>query len=185
MKPAVQAAGGPAACHRAPRDLPRRDGVADAPDHGRRSVAGDDRRHPRPVARQEGRWRNRRGGQVMRENCRRRFRFRTTATSSTSSAPAATARTPSTSPPPIFVRVPRQAPRSPSTAAQVSSSSGSADVPEALWAPTSTSRRSRSPVHRGDRHRFHVRPEPPQAMKHVAPVRRGWACAPSSTSWAR
>ena len=39
----ITAAGSAAAHDRAPRDLPRRDAVADAPDHERRGDAGDDR----------------------------------------------------------------------------------------------------------------------------------------------
>src|SRR6185437_3219745 len=57
-------ASGRAAAHdRASRDLPRRDAVADAADHERRRVAGDDRRAYRRPSRQEGDdRRDRRGG---------------------------------------------------------------------------------------------------------------------------
>ena len=70
-------AGSPAAHHRAPRDLPRRDAAPGAPDHERRDVAGDDGRADHRAARQEGNHRrDHRGGagdaRVLHQGPRRR-----------------------------------------------------------------------------------------------------------------
>ena len=63
--------------------------------------------------------------------------------------------------------------RQPSTATgSVSSKSGSADVLEALGASLSLNPEQVAPVPGRDRHRLHVRAEPPPAMKNVAPVRK-------------
>ena len=104
--------------HRAPRDLPRRDAVAVAPAHERRTVAGADRRADDGSARQEGddrRDRRRGAGHARvrdqvepadRSNLRR-----------PRAAPAATARTPSTSRPRRCSSPRPPARASPSTAA--------------------------------------------------------------------
>ena len=131
------AAGSAAAHDRAPRDLPRRDAVAHAPDHERRSVAGDDRgAHHRP-AREEGddrRDRRRRAGDARVRDEGRRARH--ASTSSTSSAPAATRRTRSTS-------RPRRC-SSPRRPARASRSTATAPCRRSRAAPTCSRRSART-----------------------------------------
>jgi anthranilate phosphoribosyltransferase len=68
----------------------------------------------------------------------------------------------------------------------VSSKSGSADVLEALGLQHQPVARSHRQVHRGSRHRLHVRAQPPPGHEERGAGAQGdWACAPSSTSWAR
>jgi anthranilate phosphoribosyltransferase len=68
----------------------------------------------------------------------------------------------------------------------VSSASPAAPTCWKRWACRSRCSPSRSPVHRRHRHRLHVRAQPPSGdEERRARCGVSWACAPSSTSWAR
>ena len=143
----------------------------------------------RRPARQEGddRRDHRRGAGDARVRDQGRGR-RTARTWSTSSAPAATARTPSTSrPASMFVAA---------AAARASASTATAASRASRAAPTCWRRSacridadaaSRSPrCDRGDRHRLHVRAEPPSGdEERRRRCARSSACARSSTSSGR
>ena len=101
--------------------------------------------------------------QVMREFATRGRGARQDAPASTSWAPAATARTPSTSRPPRCSSPPPPARAWPSTAgAACRSTSGSADVLEALGALHRPEARAGRALPGRDRHRLHVRAQPPR-----------------------
>ena len=149
--------------HRPPRDLPRRDAlVVRLIMSGEMSPVMMAALHHRP-ARQEGDHRrdHRRGAgdaRVLDEGRGGRH----ARTWSTSWAPAATARTPSTSRPARCSSPPRPAPRSASTAGAASAASPAAPTCSKRWALNIKLTPAQiAALHRGDRHRLHVRAEPP------------------------
>ena len=164
-----------AAHDRASRDLPRRNGRSDAPDHARRDVAGDGRGDPHRIAREEG---DRRRDRRPRRTVMREFATKVSVPDSehlvdivgtggdgSHTFNISTARCSSRR---------RRARRSAKHGGRsVSSKSGSADVLEALGANIDLKPEQVARAIAETGIGFMFAPNHHPAMKDVAPVRRG------------